>query len=52
MYVQKDECCSYTCTRVHNIMCVTFFYSQAEAVLLRDIQHFLLQFLTRLREHD
>lgn len=31
-----------------SIMCVVFFYSQAEAVLLRGAQHFLLQCLTRL----
>lgn len=32
--------------------CCFFFYSQAEAMLLRDVQHFLLQFLTRLSEYD
>lgn len=37
-------------TVVHNIMCVASLYSQAEAVLLRDFQHFLLQVLTRLSE--
>lgn len=31
-----------------SIMCAIFFYSQAEAVLLRGAQHFLLQLLTRL----
>lgn len=33
-------------------MCIFFFYSQAEAVLLRDVQHFPSQIVTRLIKHD